>query len=451
MLESWLEVRMAVITEQHVEMMRLDHLLKTHHPDNPKDHDIGGIIESIREFGFVRNGMLNETDGKMLFGHGTTTALWEMYEAAEDMPARIQVDSIGMWLVPTDRGVALDLLKAKAYVVADNQHALAGGWNEPQLADNLIMLAKQEALAGTGFDGDDVDRWVRMYRPELLDEEGPVPKVDQAAELLKEWGVKRGDIWVAGRHRIMCGDSAKLDDIDRLLNGATPIMAITSPPYCVGRDYEADMSYEDLLEIVEALGSNLMKRLPPGGYIFWNFGDIHAQTHAKVITGEEEPCIWLTSVDYYRIFREQGWLLSAHRIWIKPYGALPMPWWSMQTNIPHHGEWEHLWTLRKPGGPSKQKSTKKSKRAVWSTAENEEIENIRAFHTAGFPVVLPRWALEVYSQRNENVIDPFLGSASTMIACEQMERNCFGMEIEPSFVAVALERLKEIGLIPELA
>ena len=387
----------------------------------------------------------------MLFGHGTTTALWEMYEASEDVPARIQVDSIGMWLVPTDRGVALELMKAKAYVVADNQHALAGGWNEPQLADNLIMLAKNEALTGTGFDGDDVDRWVRMYRPELLgDEEGPVPKVDQAAELLKEWGVQTGDVWKAGRHTIMCGDSSNLDDIDRLLGGAVPIMALTSPPYCVGRDYEIDMSYEDLMEIVEAMGSHLMKRLPPGGYIFWNFGDIHAQTHAKTLTGEEEPCIWLTSVDYWRIFREQGWLLSAHRIWIKPYGALPMPWWSMQTNIPHHGEWEHLWTLRKPGGPSKQKSTKKSKRAVWSTAENEEIENIRAFHTAGFPVVLPRWALEVYSERNENVIDPFLGSASTMIACEQMERICYGMEIEPSFVAVALQRLKEIGLEPEL-
>ncbi len=442
---------MTEIAEQHVEMMPLDELLKRHHPDNPKDHDIGGIIESIREFGFVRNVMLNETDGQMLFGHGTTNALDEMMQDDDALPERIQQRDDGMWLVPTDRGVALDLMKAKAYVVADNQHALAGGWNEPQLADNLIMLAKEEALAGTGFDGDDVDRWVRMYRPELLEgEEGPVPKVDQAAELLIEWGVKTGDIWKAGSHTIMCGDSSKLDDIDRLLNGATPIMALTSPPYCVGRDYEIDMSYADLLGVVEAMGSHLMKRLPPGGYIFWNFGDIHAQTHAKGLTGEEEPCIWLTSVDYWRIFREQGWLLSAHRIWIKPYGALPMPWWSMQTNIPHHGEWEHLWTLRKPGGEPKQKSTKKSKRAVWSTAENEEIENIRAFHTAGFPVVLPRWALEVYSQRNESVIDPFLGSASTMIACEQMERICYGMEIEPSFVAVALERLKEIGLEPEL-
>lgn len=439
------------VIEQKVEMMALDDLLQRHHPDNPKDHDIGGIIESIREFGFVRNVMLNETDGLMLFGHGTTTALEEMRKASEALPSRIAVRrEDGMWLVPTDRGVALDPLRAKAYVVADNQHAMAGGWNEPQLADNLIMLAKQEALGGTGFDGDDVDRWVRMYRPELLDEEGPVPKVDQATQLLEEWGVKSGDVWKAGRHRIMCGDSSKLEDIDRLLAGTTPIMALTSPPYAVGRDYEINQTYQDLLALVEALGSNLMKRLPPGGYIFWNFEDVHAQTHAKHMTGEEEPCIWLTSVDYWRIFREQGWLLSAHRIWVKPFGALPLPYWSVNTNIPHYGEWEHLWTLRKPGGPSKQKSTKKSKRAVWSTAEGEPIESTREFHTAGFPVVLPRWALEVYSERNENVIDPFLGSGSTLIACEMMERNCFGMEIEPSFVAVALERLKDIGLVPEL-
>lgn len=147
----------------------LDELLSRHHPDNPKDHDIGAIIESIDEFGFVRNVMMNETDGLLLYGHGTTTALEMMRSSGEyEIPKRISERDDGMWLIPTDRGVELDPLTAKRYVVADNRDAELGGWNEPRLVDNLIQWAGRDGslLRGTGFDQEDVDRLVSMVASE---------------------------------------------------------------------------------------------------------------------------------------------------------------------------------------------------------------------------------------------------------------------------------------------
>lgn len=167
----------------HTEYVPLSDLLARHHPDNPKDHDIGGIIQSIQQFGFVRNVMLNEADGLLLYGHGATTALAQMKANGISLPDRIEAQN-GEWLVPTTRGVSLDPRKAKAYVIADNQQALAGGWQEVQLVDNLIGLAKDGLLEGTGFDGDDVDRLIRLHRPELLELEEPPDHSDRIPELL---------------------------------------------------------------------------------------------------------------------------------------------------------------------------------------------------------------------------------------------------------------------------
>jgi len=150
------------------EYVPLSELLRRHHPLNPRDHDLGGIVQSIRRFGFVRNVMLNEEDGLLLYGHGATLALAQMKDAGEHVPDRIQAIE-GEWMVPTTRGLHMDALNAQAYLLADNQHCVAGGWHEPRLIDSLIALAQSEALEGTGFDGDDVDRLIRFHRPEMMD------------------------------------------------------------------------------------------------------------------------------------------------------------------------------------------------------------------------------------------------------------------------------------------
>ena len=162
----------------------LDELIGRHHPDNPKDHDIGSLIESIQEFGFVRNVMVNETDNLLLYGHGTTEALWQMYESGEyKVPKRIKIRKDGMWLVPTDRGIRLSKKRAKAYVIADNYHSQLGGWNEPQLVDNLIAIAGKDGrgLRGTGFDGDELDVLIKIYSPVPKEEQ---PRLDQKIHII---------------------------------------------------------------------------------------------------------------------------------------------------------------------------------------------------------------------------------------------------------------------------
>ena len=322
-----------------------------------------------------------------------------------------------------------------------------------------MAVADKEILAElmTGIDSDNeriqqlLGDIAKREGIELETKEAPEAQIDRADELQKKWKVKRGQVWEIGRHRLMCGDSSDATNLDTLVRKIKFTMCLTSPPYCVGLDYEKVLSYEKLIDIVTKLSKWMIDRFPVGAYVFWNFGDIHARTHAKELTGEKEQCIHFTAADYWTIFRSHGWLFHAHRIWVKPYGALPMPWWGLKSTIPHHGEWEHLWTLRKPGGATEiVRDTKKSLKAVWTTAVGEEIENIRAYHDAGFPVVLPRWAMDVHTDKGDYILDPFIGSGTTMVAAEQLNRICYGMEIEPKYCAVTLERMSDMGLKPKL-
>lgn len=150
------------------EYLPLSELLRRHHPDNSREHDIGALIQSIQRFGFVRDVMLNEEDGLLLYGHGTTTALAEMRVAGMPLPDRVHVVE-GEWMIPVTRGLHMDPQEAKAYLIADNRTNELGGWREHQLLDNLIALAQADSLDGVGFDGDDVDRLIRIHHPEMLD------------------------------------------------------------------------------------------------------------------------------------------------------------------------------------------------------------------------------------------------------------------------------------------
>lgn len=345
----------------------------------------------------------------------------------------------------------LEGAKREGYRIVTNQLARLSHFDPKKLAINIGDIIKS---AGAKFN----PQWLAMSQAELdkisgkaARDEAPAVDVDKAAKLVKKWKVKNGDLWRIGRHRLLIGSSGITADLDRLAGKTKFAAAITSPPYCVGLDYEQGMKLEELLAVVETLAMWMMEHFPAGAFVFWNFGDIVAQAPARKITKETEPCVYFTAADYWRIFRAVGWLLHAHRIWVKPYGALPMGWRTLKTSLPHHGEWEHIWTWRKPGAPKEKiRAHEKSCHGVWSTAENEAIEATRDKHEAGFPVVLPRWALEVHSDEGDAILEPFCGSGSTVVACEMLNRRCFAMELQPSFAAITLERLSIMGLKPEI-
>ena len=145
----------------YTEYMRLDDYLDRFHPRNPKEHDIGAIIESIKRFGFVEQPTIDENTGYSVAGHGRGIALSKMVEKGLDVPERIQVDDVDdMWMLPVTRGIRFrDEAHVNAYLVASNRLTMLGGWHEEKLAEMLQELALQDEklLESTGYDGDDLD------------------------------------------------------------------------------------------------------------------------------------------------------------------------------------------------------------------------------------------------------------------------------------------------------
>ena len=159
-----------------IEYMPLSKLKRA--PRNPKEHDLGMLHSSIERFGYVDPIMLDENTGRLVAGHGRLDALQQMKASGGDAPARIRADGTE-WLVPVIRGIAFDdEREAEAYLVADNQATILGGWDEAVLADVLADFAEDDALEGMGFDGDDLDV--------LLAWQAPIDKDEQARTTLAE-------------------------------------------------------------------------------------------------------------------------------------------------------------------------------------------------------------------------------------------------------------------------
>lgn len=146
--------------ELHIEYMSLNDLVARMVEENPKDHDLGQLHRSLDTFGYVTPPMIDEGTKYLVAGHGRVTALLQQRNSGKPAPKRIQVTADGDWLVPVIRGIAFDNPNAaRAYLVADNQLAIMGGWLEQDLVNLLQDLAESapEMLEATGFTGDDLD------------------------------------------------------------------------------------------------------------------------------------------------------------------------------------------------------------------------------------------------------------------------------------------------------
>jgi len=124
-------------------------------PRNPKDHDIGAITQSFERFGFISPLIVDEGTHRLVAGHGRLDALLQRHSRGEAPPRHVDMRSDGEWLVPVVRGITFpNESEAMAYLVADNQMTMLGGWNDQDLAE---MLTKLPSLEGVGFDADDLD------------------------------------------------------------------------------------------------------------------------------------------------------------------------------------------------------------------------------------------------------------------------------------------------------
>ena len=254
--------------------------------------------------------------------------------------------------------------------------------------------------------------------------------VDRAAELQEKWEVERGQIWEIGRHRLMCGDSTSQAEVARLLNGGTLQALVTSPPYGVGMEYEGNAGQTETLELAEKVFAVWCKPIVENGFVFVNFGD---------------RWTWPLPMSslYHRLFTALGLRWYDQRFWKRSHVALAI-WNTTQPHAMSHIE--HLYTFQKGTGAYPVNDLEISKEGLWE----DEGSSAGVGHPAVMASGVAGKAIRIYSQSGDSIGEPFIGSGTTMAVSEQTDRICYGMEIEPKYCAVTLERLSALGLTSKL-
>lgn len=416
----------------------LDELIED--PANAKAHDEDEIRRAIERFGFVEPEIVDERTGRILAGHGRTKTLQRMSRRRGAQPPRgILVADDGRWLVPTVAGVrSEDDAEARAMLVGLNGVQESGGWNTAKLVEALAPLRDETALqlAGTGFDFAELDRLIAEVEAENRpDPEPEPPEPSPPAEPV----ARAGDVWHIGPHTVIVGDCTDRDVWDVLLGDRSIDVTLTSFPYGVGLDYgdEVEDSIENVRRLLDVVPGILAERTRAGGYAVVNFADLIA---GKLAAGVDDELIeYPMALDYWPAFRAAGWTLHSRRIWAKPHARVSAPWTANSNRAAC--DWEHLWSWRKPGARAFVARTERSALGVWDTSRMEGVEHGKELHPAAFPASMAELVLEVHSRRGELVVDPFLGTGSTIIAAHRRKRVGAGIELVPRSADLAIARI----------
>jgi DNA modification methylase len=235
-------------------------------------------------------------------------------------------------------------------------------------------------------------------------------------------------------------------------------LVVTSPPYGVAKFYEKDSEgkrapFWRTIWLWLQCFRQFQRLLKPGGYVVWPFGD---NTFGTYILGTEVHTTIPMAVLALQIGRKVDLELQATRIWRKRFASMGVPF---ICNIEPRPilDYEHIWTFRKRGasgkptdkGLQKVNDHKISRKGVWDTTKEgmEELGedapqgNVLKGHGAAFPIAIPKWAITLYSDPGDVVIDNFMGTGTTAVAAEELGRNWYGIERDLEWVAYARERI----------
>lgn len=252
---------------RRIEYMPLDQVVPASR--NPKGHALAEIRASMERFGFLEPLLMDERTGRLVGGHGRLETLADAEAADLDMPEGVvRID--GRWSVPVTRGwSSVDDLEAEAALVALNHLTEIGGWNNQDLSTMLADLNAGPGLAGTGYTPQSLDVLLASLKaPDEPDEPAQIQPPTKPF-------TKRGDVWMIGPHRIMCGDCRDDADVDRLVAGAEIHLAFTSPPYAEQRTYDPESGFAPIppgeyVDWFELVAGNVARVLAPDGSWFVN-------------------------------------------------------------------------------------------------------------------------------------------------------------------------------------
>ena len=360
------------------------------------DEQIKKLRSSLREFGFI-NPVIIDRDYNVIAGHGRILAA--KAENISEVPC-VFVDY-------------LNDAQKKAYILADNRMAMDAGWDEELLKIEIESLQAEDFdLSLTGFDEKEL---ASIFDS---DTDAKDDDFDVEAELEKPCITKQGDIWILGRHKVICGDSTEPSTFEKLLSDTKVNLVCTDAPYFVALKNKSGTIANDNLDDKQAY-EFLMK-------VFTNFKNAMA-LDASIY---EFYATMKTRV-FYDAFEDAGFKVGAGLIWKKPRAPFMRTDWKFNME-------PIIWGWRKDGKHiwyGDQKQT-----AVFEFDGIKDSEKDGCGHPSSKPVPLIAYLIKQCTQSNGLVLDGFLGSASTLMACDQLNRICYGVELEPKFVDVAVKR-----------
>ncbi|WP_041633429.1 site-specific DNA-methyltransferase [Magnetospirillum gryphiswaldense] len=368
------------------------------------DVQVAQIAASIVEFGWT-NPVLADSQGNVIAGHGRLAA----------------AKSLGLDTVPV---VILDHLteaQRRAYILADNKLALNAGWDDETLSAELHALnAEGYDLDLIGFSEEELDA---LMAP--LDDEGDgdgEAGEDEIPEPPADPVTRPGDLWILGRHRLLCGDSTSATDVERLLAGAVPHLMTTDPPY--GVEYDPTWRNEAGVSSTTRTGkvanddradwSEAWALFPGEVAYVW-----HAAIYAKVVADSLEA---------------NDFKIRAQIIWSKNRFVLGRG--------DYHWQHEPCWYAVRKNGTGHWQGAR-DQATVWAIGNNGD-EDEATVHGTQKPVECMRRPILNNSAEGDGVYEPFAGSGTTVIAAETTGRICFAMELNPAYADVIVGRWQKL-------
>ena len=379
------------------------------HPSNPNKHSdkqIALLAKIIRNQGWRNPVVVSNRSGFIISGHGRLAAA-----------KLLNVEN-----VPVDYQDFASEAEEHAHLIADNRIAELAEIDGNELAGLLRQLDGRIDMELTGFDQvslDDLLAGTTSDQPEVDAE----PQIDKADELQAKWKTALGQVWALGDHRLLCGDCTDADAVAQLMEGVLADLVVTDPPYGV------------------AYSGGTTKRKKLAGDETPNLYEPSLKIAAANTTGNAACYLWHSdskSAAVSAAVSAAGYEKRSTIIWNKnqaQFGAL-----GAQYKTKH----EPCFYLFKKGNPPKWVGPA-NEVTVWDIDRNRTNEH----HPTQKPVEC--MARPIRNHKCDTVFDPFLGSGTTLMACENLNRKCYGIELNPGYVAVILQRWAEAtGKEPKL-
>lgn len=370
----------------------------------PGDAEYEKLKRSIEQFGYVEPVIWNKTTGRVVGGHQRLKVLLDM-----------GINEVECVVVEMDEE------KEKALNIALNK--ISGEWDKDKLALLISDLQGTDFdVSLTGFEPAEIDALFKDTLKDGVKEND----FDVDAELQKPTVTRLGDVWTLGRHRLVCGDSTKAETFDLLMAGKKANLVVTDPPY--------NVNYED--------SAGKIKNDNMADEAFYNF--LLAAFDNTEAAMADDASIYVFHADteglnFRRAFADAGFYLSGTCIWKKQslvLGRSPYQWQHEPVLFGWKKKGKHQWY------------TGRKESTIWEFDKPKKNGD----HPTMKPIPLLAYPIMNSSMSNTLVLDPFGGSGSTLIACEQTDRSCFTIELDEKFCDVIVKRyIEQVGSDAEVS